>query len=136
MAANHPTTNNPNPPGSLPVLYEDDYSYHHGDVWYRGHFVATGNETGITLDGEGGGNGLYSVWLNGALLGTQASGSNNFTFPAGVLQPGQDNVVSVLVMNMGHDEDYSPLPPAGRLPKYLVRSPMREADRLKLSRSR
>src|SRR5260221_7131503 len=107
-AANHTTTNNPNPPGSLPVLYEDDYGFHHGDVWYRGHFVATGNETGIKLDGEDGGNGLYSVWLNGALLGTQASGSNNFTFPAGVLQAGQDNVVSVLVMNMGHDEDYSP----------------------------
>jgi beta-galactosidase GanA len=106
--ANHTTTNNPNRPGSLPVLYEDDYGFHHGDVWYRGHFVATGNETGITLDGAGGGNGLYSVWLNGALLGTQASGSNNFTFPAGVLQPGQDNVISVLVMNMGHDEDFSP----------------------------
>jgi beta-galactosidase GanA len=106
--ASHTSTNNPNPPGSLPVLYEDDYGFHHGDVWYRGHFVATGNETGITVDGEGGGNGLYSVWLNGALLGTQASGSNNFTFPAGVLQPGQGNVISVLVMNMGHDEDYSP----------------------------
>jgi beta-galactosidase len=106
--ANHTTTNNPNPPGSLPVLYEDDYGFHHGDVWYRGHFVATGNETGITVDGEGGQDGLYSVWLNGALLGTQASGSNNFAFPAGVLQPSQDNVISVLVMNMGHDEDYSP----------------------------
>ncbi len=32
-AANHTTTNNPNPPGSLPVLYEDDYGFHHGDVW-------------------------------------------------------------------------------------------------------
>ncbi|MBV8481547.1 MAG: beta-galactosidase [Verrucomicrobia bacterium] len=106
-AANHTTTSNPNPPGSLPVLYEDDYGFHHGDVWYRGHFVATGNETGITIDGEGGGNSLYSVWLNGALLGTPASGSNNFAFPAGVLQSGHDNVVSVLVMNMGHDEDYS-----------------------------
>ena len=107
-AANHTTTNNPSPPGSLPVLYEDDYGFHHGDVWYRGHFVATGTETGITVDGEGGGNALYSVWLNGALLGTQASGSNNFTFPAGVLQPGEDNVVAVLVMNMGHDEDFTP----------------------------
>lgn len=106
--ADHTTTNNPNPPGSLPVLYEDDYGFHHGNVWYRGHFVATGNESGITIDGEGGSNGLYSVWLNGALLGTESGGSNNFTFPAGILQPGRDNVIAVLVMNIGHDEDYSP----------------------------
>ena len=52
--ADHLTTNNPNAPGSLPILYEDDYGFHHGDVWYRGHFTATGNATGITLDGEGG----------------------------------------------------------------------------------
>jgi beta-galactosidase GanA len=106
--ADHTTTNNPNLPGSLPVLYEDDYGFHHGNVWYRGHFVATGTESGILIDGEGGSNGLYSVWLNGALLGTQPSGSNSFVFPAGVLQPGSDNVIAVLVMNMGHDEDYSP----------------------------
>jgi beta-galactosidase GanA len=106
--ADHTSTDNPNPPGSLPVLYEDDYGFHHGNVWYRGHLVATGAETGITIDGEGGGNGLYSVWLNGALLATESGGSNTFTFPAGILQPGHDNVIAVLVMNMGHDEDYSP----------------------------
>lgn len=54
VVANHLTTNNPNAPGSLPVLYEDDYGFHHGDVWYWGRFSATGQETGITLDGEGG----------------------------------------------------------------------------------
>jgi len=106
--ADHATTNNPNPPSSLPVLYEDDYGFHHGNVWYRGHFVATGNESGITIDGEGGSKGIYSVWFNGALLGTQPSGSNTFTFPAGVLQPGRDNVIAILVMNVGHEEDYSP----------------------------
>jgi len=106
--ADHATTNNPNPPSSLPVLYEDDYGFHHGNVWYRGHFVATGNESGITIDGEGGSKGIYSVWLNGALLGTQPSGSNTFTFPAGVLQPGRNNVIAILVMNVGHEEDYSP----------------------------
>jgi beta-galactosidase len=99
--ADHTTTNNPNPPGSLPVLYEDDYGFHHGNVWYRGHFVATGNESGTTIDGEGGRNGIYSVWLNGALLGTQPSGSNTFTFPVGVLQPGRDNVIAILVRTSG-----------------------------------
>ena len=108
IVANHATTNNPNPPGSLPVLYEDDYGFHHGDVWYRGHFTATGNETGINLDGEGGIYGIYSVWLNGAFLGTQPTGPYTFSFPSSALKKGQDNVVSVLVMNMGHNESYSP----------------------------
>ena len=108
MVANHQTTNNPNPPGSLPVLYEDDYGFHHGDVWYRGHFTATGNETGISLDGEGGIFSIYSVWLNGEFLGTQTSGQFTFDFPASALKKGQDNVVAVLVMNLGHNESYSP----------------------------
>jgi len=106
--ANHTTTNNPNKPGSLPVLYEDDYGFHHGNVWYRGNFTASRNETGIVIDGEGGGSGIYSVWLNGALIATDPSGSNTFAFPPGVLRAGQDNVIAVLVMNVGHEEDYSP----------------------------
>ena len=106
--ADHLTTNNPTSPGSLPVLYEDDYGFHHGDVWYRGHFTATGTETGIRLDGEGGIFAIYSVWLNGVLLGTQSSGEFTFDFPANALKKGEDNVVAVLVMNMGHNESFSP----------------------------
>ena len=107
--ANHTTTNNPNKPGSLPVLYADDYGFHHGDVWYRGHFTATGNETGITINGQGGSPaGMWSAWLNGALLGTEASGSHTFTFPPGVLRKGADNVISVLVFDAGHEECGAP----------------------------
>jgi beta-galactosidase GanA len=106
--ANHTTTNNPIPPGTLPVLYEDDYGFHHGSVWYRGHFTAAGSETGITIDGETGGRGVYAVWLNGALLGTEASGPKNFNFPTGILRKGKDNTIAVLVMNIGHDEDFAP----------------------------
>jgi hypothetical protein len=106
--ANHTTTNNPVPPGSLPVLYEDDYGFHHGFVWYRGHFTAAGSETGITIDGATGGRGVYVVWLNGALLGTEANGSKNFSFPTGILRQGKDNTIAVLVMNIGHDEDFKP----------------------------
>ncbi len=105
--ADHTTTNNPNKPATLPVLYEDDYGFHHGDVWFRGRFTATGSETGITLDGEGGDHGLYAVWLNGTFLGSHGSGTNTFRFPDGVLRPGRENVLAVLLENMGHDEDYS-----------------------------
>ncbi|HJP79524.1 MAG TPA: beta-galactosidase [Pseudonocardiaceae bacterium] len=86
-------------------LGADYYGFHHGFVWYRAHFTATGTETGITLDGQGGSPaGEYEVWLNGAELGTSTSGTSTFAFPPGLLQTGKDNVVSVLNFNSGHDE--------------------------------
>ena len=113
VAADHTTTNNPTRPATLPVLYTDDYGFHHGDVWYRGHFTATGAETGISLTAGTGRAGVWSAWVNGRFLGTvktgTASGDQNssadLAFPAGVLRPGADNVVSVLVRVMGHNED-------------------------------
>ncbi len=111
--ADKTTTNNPTPPATLPVLYTDEYGFHYGDVWYRGRFTATGSETGISLTAGTGRAGVWSVWVNGVNLGTVTTGnasgdqnsSQDFTFPDGVLKPGQDNVVSVLVRNMGHNED-------------------------------
>jgi beta-galactosidase len=100
-------------PANKPVLSTDNYGFHYGDVWYRGHFTATGNETGIALTAGTGRAGGWAVWINGTYLDTvttgTASGNQNssatFTFPAGLLRPGTDNVVSVLVRNMGHNED-------------------------------
>lgn len=88
-----------------PVLDADHYGFHHGFIWYRGHFTATGTETGISLTGQGGGTaGEYEVWLNGAELGSSPSGTKTFTFPSGLLNKNGDNVISVLVFNSGHDE--------------------------------
>jgi beta-galactosidase GanA len=103
--ADHTTTNGPAPP-TLPVLYADDYGFHHGMVWYRGHFTATGSETAISLTGGTGTAGIYGVWLDGVSLGVSANGGGGHTFavPAGVVRTGADNVVSVLVEDMGHDE--------------------------------
>jgi beta-galactosidase len=108
--ADKTTTNNPTKPATLPVLYTDDYGFHYGDVWYRGHFT-TGDS--ISLTAGTGRAGAWAVWVNGSYLGTvktgTASGDQNsfgtFTFPAGIVKPGQDNVVSVLVRNMGHNEN-------------------------------
>ncbi|NOV03706.1 beta-galactosidase [Paenibacillus planticolens] len=105
ISANRTTTNNPTKPSTPTVLYADDYGFHHGMVWYRGHFTASGNETGITLDGEGGDNGAYAVWLNGSYLGSSLSGTKVFSFPSNLLNKDGDNVVAVMVQNMGHDED-------------------------------
>jgi beta-galactosidase GanA len=107
--ADHPTTTNPTAPVTTPVLYADDYGFHQGFIWYRGHFTATGSETGITLTAGEGSHGAFSVWLNGVFLGSNQSGSEaakeTFSFPSAALKAGQDNVVSVLVQSSGHDED-------------------------------
>ena len=104
--ADHPVSNASSP--STPVLYASDYGYDHGFVWYRGHFTATGSETGVTLTADGESpTGAYSVWLNGAFLGSGAASgpqTQTFAFPAGALRPGKDNVIAVLVENTGNPE--------------------------------
>jgi beta-galactosidase GanA len=107
--ADHPTTTNPTAPVTTPVLFADDYGFHQGFIWYRGHFTATGSETGITLTAGEGSHGAFSVWLNGVFLGSNTAGSEaaqeTFSFPRAALRAGQDNVIAVLVQSSGHDED-------------------------------
>jgi beta-galactosidase len=90
------------------VLDMDDYGFHYGNVWYRGHFSATGGETAINLDCEtGGGPSTCSVWLNGRfLLTTSSSGQQTVSFPPGAVHAGQDNVLAVLAEDDGHGEDF------------------------------
>jgi beta-galactosidase GanA len=109
QVADKTTSNSTTSPGSLPVLFADDYGFHTGSTWYRGHFTATGKETGITLSAQsGGGAAASSVWLNGTFLGSSTSdGLKTYAFPPGTLKTGADNVLSVLTVNMGHEEDYN-----------------------------
>lgn len=107
QVADKMTSNSTTTPGTLPVLFADDYGFHHGDVWYRGRFRASSAATGITLSAITGRGGVYSAWLNGTFLGSTTVGTNTFTFPAGTVHVGADNEVSVLVENMGHNEDYN-----------------------------
>ena len=104
------TTSSTTTPGTLPVLFADDYGFHTGNTWYRGHFTAGSGRaapTGIRLRVlSGGSGGAFSVWLNGHFLGSvTGSEIGSFGFPAGMIVPG-DNVVSVLTVDMGHEEDY------------------------------
>lgn len=101
-------TDSPNPYWNhqLPILDSDAYGFHHGNVWYRGHFRATGKETGIRLSANTGvhlGNhGIFTAWLNGHFLGNNPSGAQQFAIDPSWLKKDGDNVVSVLVDNHGH----------------------------------
>jgi beta-galactosidase GanA len=126
--ADHLTTTNPSPPASPPVLYADDYGFHHGDVWYRARFTGSAAQTGIQLSAGTGRAGVYAAWLNGVYLGSAGSGGAVFPFPAGALRPGADNVLAVLVENMGHNEDFnaddSNKEPRGLTSASLVGAPL------------
>jgi beta-galactosidase len=109
--ADHTSTTNPNVPLTSTLL-ADDYGFHYGYVWYRGHFTASGQETSINIMARQ----RYSVYLNGTLLGSANESLKDPPHPYAVLRsfaispdevkPGQDNVVSVLTENLGHDEGW------------------------------
>ena len=93
---------------SQPILMADDYEFHTGNTWYRAHFKGDGAvPTGLRLRVQSGGTaGAYSVWLNGHFLGSVTRNEEGaFGFPETLIERG-DNVVSVLTVNMGHEEDY------------------------------
>ena len=95
---------------ALHGLTVDGYGYHHGNVWYRGHFTGAGAETQVSLTALTGVSGVYAAWLNGTYLGSGTGGANatttTFAIPAGLVRPGRDNVLAVLVDNVGHNEDF------------------------------
>jgi hypothetical protein len=132
--ADKTTTSSPMQPRTLPVLYADDYGFHYGNVWYRGHFTATGAETEVSLNAITGRRGIYLVWLNGRYLGSadggvQAdagppanpdAGRGDFAIPEGLLQPGAPATLSVLVENMGHNDDWTAEDERFKQPRGLV----------------
>lgn len=106
LATDRKSSPNPYWEHQLPILDSDSYGYHHGNIWYRGHFKATGKEMGIVLAANTGvhlGNhGIFTAWLNGHFLGNNPSGARQFAIDPAWLMKGGDNVVSVLVDNTGH----------------------------------
>lgn len=91
-------------------LYSSDYGYHTGNLIYRGHFTATGAESTIYLQTQGGSAFGMTAWLNGTYLGSwrgadrYSNGNNTFTLPN--LKSGSNYVLTVLIDNMGLDENW------------------------------
>ncbi|KAI0775604.1 glycoside hydrolase superfamily [Trametes elegans] len=112
VVADHTSTNITIPPafGDGRVLYGCDYGFCANNILWRGHFNASGSETGANLTINGGTAFAASVWLNGIFLKTvsdlSATGEANaiFAFPPSDIHPGQENVLTVLQDHMGNDE--------------------------------
>ena len=102
------------PPAGQPVLTEDDYGFHQGDVWYRGSYSGASAATTVTMRFGGGGAGLLQAWLDGVYLGQDVIANDNsappttatisFQIPAS-LQTDANHVLAVMVRNDGRNED-------------------------------
>lgn len=140
--ADRTTTESPIPPITLPVLYADEYGFHYGNVWYRGRFTATGDETAVSLNAITGRRGNYMVWLNGRYLGAAAGGvqadadepvnpepgPGTFEIPEGLLTPGAPATLAVLVGNMGHNDNWTADDTRFKQPRGLVGAAVEGSD--------
>lgn len=90
-------------------LYSSDYGYNVGNLVYRGHFTATGVESTIYLNTQGGSAYGMSAWLNGTFIGSyvgiDAASTMNNTFSLPNISAGCNYVLTILIDNMGLDEN-------------------------------
>ncbi|KAH8833226.1 glycoside hydrolase family 35 protein [Flagelloscypha sp. PMI_526] len=113
--ADQTTTNITNLPPTAgdKVLYSQQYEFYGGNIVFRGHFNASGQETGVTLDVFGGFAFGYTAWLNSVFLGsnqgnaTVSETTDTWTIPNGTLKVGEDNVLVVLMDHMGMSQTNS-----------------------------
>ncbi|KAK4042488.1 hypothetical protein C8A01DRAFT_44500 [Parachaetomium inaequale] len=110
-SADHTTTNNTylQTPMTRTSLFASDYTFHAGGaLLFRGHFTATGGETSLTLQTQGGTAFASVAWLNDTFLGSWAGNATasfrRDTFPVR-LAPGAAYVLTVLVDNMGNAQN-------------------------------
>ncbi|MFI8537089.1 beta-galactosidase [Streptomyces aquilus] len=105
-------------PDGQPVLFADDYGFHYGDVWYRGHVTDAEGLASVSLAYSTGTQGLLMAWLDGKPLGTHrmpvpdAGSARKGTWTATAtfdvpekLRKRAEHVLSVLVRRMAHDVD-------------------------------
>jgi len=111
-AADLATTNNTIRKLTTPTsLYGSDYGYNVGSLQYRGHFIATGAESRLYLQTQGGSAFGMAAFLNQTFLGSYpgidraAQANTTFTLPA--LTAGTHYTITVVIDHMGLNEDFT-----------------------------
>ena len=103
------TTVNPRNLDTPTSLYGSDYGFNTGNLLFRGHYTAAGNESTLYLRTQGGLAFSVSVFLNSTLLGSWAGNGTiadyNQTLALPSMNVDQAAVITVLLDNMGLDED-------------------------------
>jgi len=109
--ADHTYTNNSKNPLRTPdSLYGSDYGYNAGVLVFRGHFIANGSESSLSLTTMGGLAYASSVFLNVTFLGSWSgdvlTSEQTSTYAVPELSPGKPYVLTILVDNNGNDENW------------------------------
>jgi hypothetical protein len=109
--ANIPKTSNTLRDITTPTsLYGSEYGYHTGHLVYRGRFTAKGNESSLYLQTSGGSAFAMSAFLDSSFLGSfpgyDFASIGNSTFKLPSLKPGNLYIITVIVDNMGLDENW------------------------------
>lgn len=109
VTANYPSSNNPRNLTTPTSLYASDYGFNTGTIIYRGHFVATGNESTFFIETQGGTAFAHAIYLNTSFLGswpgTSTNANYNQTLKLPSLAVGQEYVLTVIIDTMGLDEN-------------------------------
>lgn len=125
--ANKNTTTNPMArPLRTPVsLYGSDYGFNTGTMVFRGYFTSSGKESSLAIRTQGGLAFGSSAWLNNTFLGSAKGNPDNSdvnsTYPISrQLVKGHTYVLTVLVDNMGHNENLNPGYDSMKEPRGIV----------------
>ncbi|ETS78462.1 beta-galactosidase A [Pestalotiopsis fici W106-1] len=106
-------------------LFASDYGFHAGVLVFRGHFVAQGTEESFDIQTQGGTAYGHTVWLNNTFLGSEIgkAGVSNAraTYRIPDLLPGKPYVLTVIVDNMGLDENGVAGVDSGKAPRGILR---------------
>ncbi|OTA99094.1 glycoside hydrolase family 35 protein [Hypoxylon sp. CI-4A] len=106
--------------------FASDYGYHTGTLVYRGHFNATGNENSLSLWTQGGTGFASSIWLDDTLVSSfagnpaNASSQGKYDITGPVLEAGTEHVITVVVDNVGLDENYDPAADDMKAPRGIL----------------
>ncbi|KAL4914908.1 putative beta-galactosidase A [Aspergillus aurantiobrunneus] len=108
--ASLPTKNTIYPLKTPTSLYAGDYGFHTGYLLFRGHFTANGKESSFSIQTQGGQAFGSSIWLSGTYLGSWTGDNDyqdhNATYTLPSLTPGKDYTLTVVVDNMGLNENW------------------------------
>lgn len=122
--ANKKDTTNPRALTTPQNLYSSEYGYHTGNLLWRGHFTATGEEASFNVTMIGGNAFGFSVWLNSDHLGSWygydsgSSGTKTFTFPA--LKKGSNNIITILQDHQGLNGDWTAGSDEFKIPRGIL----------------
>ena len=107
--ADHPKTLNPRKLETPTSLYGSDYGFNVGTLIFRGHFHATGKESTLFLETQGGTAFGHSVWLNNTFIGSWAGISIDDNYNQTLSLPncvaGQSYILTVVIDTTGLEEE-------------------------------